>query len=203
MNRQFLSYQYFEQCVREVSVTSPILSEFMDSVSLIGNKVREVFTSKSLPVLAVKSIKVEHSLTKIKKQIIYKCLHDNGNELLVVMDNYLDEEIQRVGLEFFGFTCRKFAKNHSIEHFSVLLKRLIQVFGIQDNLIYCFMSSQRESDEINILLDYVRKWDLEIVDEVLNRMKFLYLKKFLIHHSFLNFEILLKSTKFSIKNPLF
>jgi len=135
-----------------------VLSNFWQSVELVGGNVFYLFIGKSVSSVINKVTRVETRADSLKRKIIYIAKGLNCDSLLDFMDTLTSEDIKGVGMDFLCITAKKISKNHSIENFSRFLKSIFLKTGFENGLIKIFLFSDRDINELSVFLDNVKEW---------------------------------------------
>lgn len=129
-------------------------------------------------------------MTRIKKQIIYKSQSIDGDLILKCIEEHGSEVIQKIGAEFFYLTARKFAKSQPIEKYSHFLRILRKEFPSDYTFYKCFLTPDRDYNEVLALLECVGEWERDV-----NEVKVFLLERFAIYGNFNDFLEILKISK--------
>ncbi len=192
MNYSNHCLKYASSLEEEVNA-SPILSDFFESVLLIGGNVGSLFCSRGLEQLTTKCLKVENSVDIFKKKIIFYSKSLDGSKVLDFVYSLSKKEFQKIGSNFFVITAKKFSKNQSIESYAKLLYKLIENFGPQPIFLRTFLGHKRDSSEISDLLNYLSSFGYKNdKSDLLTECLVFYLEKLATFSYFDDFLELLK-----------
>ena len=164
------------------------ISEFLESVSLVGSSILGLFASKSLTEIACDSLKVG-VLSDVSRNIILSHSKKTScDELLTYLEKAAPEGFSNIPIDFFNQISRSFTRSHSIENYSRLLLVLFRIYGMQNSFIRNFFSISRDFEESNMLLNHIQKWDFSkfnfTFEEVANRVFLSLLDKLSITNCF-------------------
>ena len=113
-----------------------------------------------------KITRVETETDIIKKRIINLSKGLDCSELLAYLKAIPHKQMEIIKKQFFYITSKKFSKNQSIENYGRFLKILIDAFGIDNSFLKNFYYNERDSDEVEALIGYIRKWDCKGKEEL-------------------------------------
>lgn len=139
--------------------------------------------NKSPLSVGSKAIQTQDFYTRVKKQIIYKSLALDGNKVLEVLRALSQKQIQHIGQEFLIVTAKKFAKCQPIERFAAFLELMFLSFGFDQQFLKTYLNTERDSTEVQFLLDYISRWEWEpeLLADTLHQSTIYYLEKFASH----------------------
>ena len=158
------SFHFFKNtsvALEEEVNSAPVLSEFVESVQLIGGNIFSLFVNRDFSLLQNRSYKIETTCDIYKKKIISYCKNLDSSRVFNLMNSISDEHMQKIGPEFFYITARRFAKNQSIENFSKFLFLIFKNFQFDCHFFRGFFSSNRDFNEVVSLLKYIEDWKQE------------------------------------------
>lgn len=136
----------------------PAISDFYESLELVGGSVFYLFANKSFTSVQKKVTRIDERSDALKRKIIFFAKGFDCDRLLSFLADLTEEEIQSVGLDFFFITSKKISKNQSIASFAKLLNILFRAFGFNEALVKNFFFNNRDADEVFSLLSYLRRF---------------------------------------------
>lgn len=172
----FGSKQSLEQEIK----SSPVISDIVESIQLVTEGFSTLFINKSLSQILKKTIETQDSITKIKKQIIYRSQSLDGSKVIDVLQTLSKEQITLIGQEFLLVTAKKFAKSQPIEKYAQFLKFIYEAFGLDEQFLKCFIVAERDATEVQFFVSYISKWNLDNIKEILHFVTIYFLERFAI-----------------------
>lgn len=161
MNQKSFHFFRSTSVLEEEINSAPVLSEFVESIQLIGGNIFSLFVNRSFNNIKNRTLKIETTCDIYKKKIIAYCKNIDSSRIFNVMASISDENMQKIGPEFFYITARRFAKNQSIENFSKFLFLIFKNFEFDCHFLKGFFSSNRDFNEVITLLKYMEQWNQE------------------------------------------
>lgn len=177
-----LSKEYLEKDMN----SSPVLSDFCESLNLIGDKISNLFLKKNLSKLTSLTSKIEKTNDVHKKKIIYFCKNSDLTEFFDFLKTLSKNEMENINEEFFYITARKIAKNYSLEDYSEFLFLMSKNYGYNPQFFKCFFSYKKDKKNFDDLLALLKNWqneEIEEKEEVLKNFLLLAIEKLSLYNS--------------------
>lgn len=161
--------------------SSPVLSEFCESLNLIGSKVSSLFLKKNISTLTTLTSKIEKTNDVHKKKIIYFCKNSDLTDLFNFLQTLSQKQMEDINQEFFYITARKLAKNYSLEDYCLFLFIMTKNYGFNGQFFKCFFSYKKDKESFDGLMGIIGKWEIEEKDEILKNFLLLALEKLSVY----------------------
>lgn len=148
--------------VRETT-SQPSISEFFESLELVGSNVFYLFANKQVSAVAKKIFRIETRSDTLKRKIIFLAKGSNCSTLLDFIEGLTNDDIKEIGVEFFYITSKKISKNHSIENYITFIKSMYKKFGLVNTLVKNFFFVDRDIEETVQFIESAKEWADESV----------------------------------------
>lgn len=168
--------------------TLPALSEFSESVSLVGNNVFALFIESKLDSFARRLIRIDTKVEVYKREIINLTKGLDCSELLQLLERISPANMEKIGSDFFYVTSKRLAKNQSIENYSRFVNLIFKHFHFNSNFVKNFFCNDRDADEVEVLLRYFSSFREESLKTeksmILAKTLFICLEKLSVRHKY-------------------
>jgi len=184
--------------------TLPALSEYVESVSLVGNNVFALFIESKVETFFWKITRIETKIEVYKRELISLTKGLDCTDLLNLLERISQEDMEKIGPDFFYVTSKRLAKNQSIENYSKFIHVLFKNFNFNSNFIKNFFCNDRDSDEVEALIRYISQYKEDGLKTersvILAKSLFICLEKLSLKHKYSDVFHLLEKNQSIIAN---
>lgn len=155
------NYSNLFKCAKQTATeinSLPAISDFYDSLELVGGSVFYLFANKAFSSVAKKMTRIEERSDALKRKIIFHAKSFDCTELLSFLGSLTQTEMKSIGIEFFFITSKKLSKNQSIATYAQFLRVIFNSFGFNETLIKNFFFNNRDADEVFALMNYLNEF---------------------------------------------
>ena len=150
-------YTYLQLLAREAS-SQPVMSDFFESLEVVGSGVFCLFVNKPGSVIAKRMLRIETEVDGFKRRIISLSKTLDCSAVLNYIDTLTGEQIRAIGVDFFYITSKKLVKSNSIKDYARFVRIMFTKIGYENNLIRNFFFTERDADEACAFIGYVQQW---------------------------------------------
>ena len=140
---------------------NPAVSEFLESIELIGSNLWGLFSSAPLSTQASSFLKIGTESYTFRHQLISLLKSSEIEQLLALVNAAEPRLLDHVGVDFFYNIAKKLNKAFSIEKYSQLMRPILKFYGYNSTFIKIYHSGERDAQEVETLAKFVREWTTE------------------------------------------